>query len=132
MFDNKIFKINGSGSEMLENALELAFMQHGRNTTCEAWSQSNRHGLVLHWHNNSPNAISLPSPLSAKECLPIAEVWLRNDFTKSVELDEWCNNLDHDGHNKLGWLVYCEDWGHVGGTSSAICAIKPCYLWLGK
>lgn len=129
--DNRVFNVNGSGDEMLLKALELVFMQEGKNTTCTSWTQSKDNGLMLCWCEGKGLTL-LPSPLTAKECLPFILSWLNSDFAKTVSLSEWCNDLDHDGHNSNGWQVYCEGWGHVGGYSNTICAIKPALMWHGK
>ena len=130
--DNRIFNVNGSGSEMLRKALELAFMQEGDNTTCTAWRETKEHGLILLWAKASDNANPLPAPLSASQCVDVVETWLQGDFAQTVELSDFCEDHDHDGSNSDGWQVYCEDWGHVGDEHYAICAIKPAFMWNGK
>lgn len=129
--DNRIFNVNGEGSEMLRKALQLAFMQEGRRTTCQAWAQSEDHGLVLMWckgkgHND------LPCEMTAEQIVPMVEQWLDGEFAKRVTPGKWCDNRDHDGDNSIGWQVYCEEWGHVGASHYAICGIRPAYLWHGK
>ncbi len=133
MGDNRLFNVNGIGSEMLVKALELSFMQESDRThMCSGWMQTEEHGLILCWSNSREDVNSFPSDLSAQECLPIVEQWLLGDFAKTVKLARWCEDNDHDGHNKLGWQVYCEDWGHVNGRWETICAIRPAYIWYGK
>lgn len=130
--DNRIFNVNGRGTDMLQKALELAFIQNGRNTTCNAWKQTKENGLILLWSSSSKDAVPLPSPLSHEQCIPLIEGWLNGDFSKSVQLSEFCEDHSHDGENRKGWQMYCENWGHVGGEHYAICAIKPAYMWYGK
>lgn len=130
--DNRVFNVNGSGSDGLLKTLELAFMQAGRNTSCTGWFQTKEHGLVLCWVDGAEVINSLPAPLNASQCLSFVEQWLQGDFAKDVELSDWCGNADHDGHNSDGWQVYCEDWGHVASKWEAICGIKPSYCWHGK
>ena len=129
--DNRLFNVNGSGDELLLAALSLVFKQQGDNTKCKAWVQTKDHGLILLWYKCS-NSNELPTSLTAEDSLPIVKNWLKGDFAKDVVLSDWCNDSDHDGHNSNGWQVYCEDWGHVGGRSNAICAIKPAFMWNGK
>lgn len=128
--DNRIFDVNGKGSDLLLLTLQLAFKQSG-NEVCKAWRQTPENGLVLEWWEKEGNN-PLPSPLTAEQCLPIAENWLSGDFAKKVQPDARCVDLKHDGHNSLGWQVYCEEWGHVGGEHTAICAIRPAFIWHGK
>lgn len=131
--DNRIFNVNGSGSEMLLKALELVFKQEGDNTTCKGWQESKEGGLILCWWADGIDDITrLPAPCSATQCLSFVEQWLVGDFAKTVELSKWCGDQDHDGHNSNGWQVYVDDWGHVGDQRYSICAIKPAYMWHGK
>jgi hypothetical protein len=132
MMDNRLFNVNGKGDEMLLKALQLAFLQFSDRCGVKAWEQSKEHGLVLCWSSNTHNVIPTPGELTAEQALPMVKSWLASDFAKTVELSDWCSDADHDGHNSIGWQVYCGDWGHVGGQHYAICAIKPAYMWHGK
>lgn len=157
--DNKVFNVNGKGSELLGKVLELAFMQEwGAKSpaTCTAWVEDKTKGLVLlSFICGSEPANKLPSKMTAAQILPMVEAWLASDFAKEVECTGWDADYQHDGSNSLGWRVYVEDWGHIntgkvnsvkcskchqeqkerlGGHSyhSAIVAIKPAYMWHGK
>lgn len=130
--DNKLFNVNGSGSEMLLKALELSFMQEGSRTTCSGWQQTEENGLILCWSNKPEGIHPFPADLSAKQCLGFVEEWLSSDFASKVKLGGWCEDSDHDGHNTEGWQVYCEEWGHVGNQRYSICAIRPAFMWHGK
>ena len=130
--DNRIFKVNGSGDLMLATALSLAFQQEGIRTTCSAYSSSKENGLTLHWTDSDKESVKLPSPLDSEQCLPIVKAWLESEESEDVVSGAFEGDCDHDGHNSMGWIVYCEDWGHVGGKWSAICGIKRCYMWHGK
>ena len=129
--DNRLFRVNGSGTAMLLKTLELAFMQsHG--FKCKGWT-ANRKGLILTWYvDDRVNKLPSKEGLSAAQVLPMVDDWLKEVDIKDIDLEQWEDNLDHDGHNSIGWCVYCEEWGHVKDMSSAICAIKPVYLWHGK
>jgi len=132
--DNRVFDVNGDGIEDLTLALTLAFHQQGHNTKCVGWSQSRSKGLVLYWSPSEEKTFHpMVTPLKAEEVAVIVQGWLTGEFAKTVEpKDNWDVNIDHDGHNTLGWRVYCEEWGHVDGSWRSICAIKPVYLWHGK
>jgi len=137
MFDNRIFAVNGSGEENLLKALELAFLQrtYRSDPRCIGWTTSEK-GLVLKWAVGSNDTTTNKFPgngLLVSEVFPIVWSWLQTPkIIETVELVKWEGNADHDGHNTVGWEVYVEDWGHVGGDSYAICAVKPVYLWHGK
>ncbi|MBL4800193.1 MAG: hypothetical protein JKY50_22585 [Oleispira sp.] len=129
--DNRVFNVNGKGTDMLLQALKLVFSQEGQRTTCSSWAESKEHGLILTWCKGEGDH-DLPSDMDASSCLSFVSSWLASDFAKDVVPSEWCGDTDHDGHNSEGWQVYCEGWGHVGGNHYAICAIKPAYMWHGK
>ena len=127
--DNRLFNVNGEGDDRLLDTLRLMFSLH--NYTCVGWKESKEKGLILcQYPEDGSN--TLPVPLTAEDCLPLVTGWLAGDFAKTVELSDWCTDEDHDGHNGRGWQVYCEDWGHVGDSRAAICAIKPAFIWYGK
>lgn len=130
--DNRIFNVNGKGIEMLQKAIELAFMQFtsSRKAKCSGWSFSKEKGLMLNWSSTDGN--SLPIDMNAEDCAQWAWKWLQSDESKTVVLSDFCDNQEHDGHNTQGWQVYIEDWGKVGKNDYALCAIKPAYLWHGK
>lgn len=128
-FDNRLFNVNGRGSEMLLAALKLAFAQESRNDKpCVAY-RVNEKGITLLWHAAS-GSTPLPAPMSAEQVMPIVTAWL--DSEPKVTLEQWEEDIDHDGHNGAGWRVYVENWGHVGNEPYALCAVKPVFLWYGK
>jgi len=131
--DNRVFNVNGSGTDLLLMALKLAFSQEGYGEkTAVSWAQTEEHGLILCW-TEGEELNSLPASLSAEQCLPMVETWLKSEFANCVQMSKWCGNADHDGHNSDGWQVYVENWGHVGVAGyRAICGIKPAYMWHGK
>lgn len=129
-FDNRVFNVNGYKEEFLQRVLELAFWQSG-SLYCTHWVEDKDHGLILMW-GEGKNSHRLPSKFNAAECVNFVQRWLDSDFAQQVTLSEWCEDLDHDGHNTRGFQVYCDSWGHVGGSVYAICGIKPAYVWHGK
>jgi hypothetical protein len=131
--DNKVFDVNGREQDMLLDALKLVFKQCGTNTTCKGWFVTQKHGLVLTWYKDTKSApFPLGAGLSAEQVLPIVWEWLKSEEAGKTEMEGWDKDLDHDGHNTLGWRVFVEGWGHVADSSAAICAIKPAYMWHGK
>lgn len=133
-FDNRVFDMNGETQEQLRMAFILAFAQEGRNTKAKYWTFDKKNGLILHWYFSDPSkANALPVPLEAEAAADLAWQWLKgSEEAKTVELEGWFNDEDHDGSNSLGWRAYVGNWGHVGGHSGSIIAVTPAYLWHGK
>lgn len=131
--DNRVFNVNGSGTDLLLAALKLAFAQEGYGErSATAWVETEDCGLILCWVDDD-KLNTFPAPLSAEQCLPLVEQWLEGDFAETVKPSKWCGNADHDGSNSRGWQVYVDDWGHVGIAGyRAICGIKPAFMWHGK
>lgn len=130
-YDNRIFNVNGESDGDLLGALKLVFAQE--NTTCKGWMFKPTHGLILLWWADEGQGVNkFPAPLTAEECFIFVKSWLKSEDAAKVEMKDWDADADHDGHNEMGWRVYCEDWGHVANRSDAICAVKPIHCWYGK
>ena len=132
--DNKIFNANGSGTEMLELALKLACQTtYVKSIPIEGWKVNPKKGLVLYWSANTNKEINkFPTPLYYNEVVGMVEKWLKSPEAENIPCEGLDSDVDHDGHNELGWRVYTEAWGKVDGENYSICAIKPAYLWYGK
>lgn len=131
-FDNRIFNINGAGTEMLEAVLDIAFIQAGHKHAI-GWKESIEHGILLCWHDCDKDVNKFPIPLTAKEIVPMLAAYLNDDDTWArIKTEDWDEDADHDGSNSRGWRVFCEDWGHVVGNHYVFIAIKPAYIWHGK
>ena len=133
-FDNRVFDVNGETQEELRLAFRLAFAQEGRNTKAKYWTFDTTNGLILHWYISDANKANvLPVPLDAEASADLAWQWLKySDEAKTVKLEGWFMDEDHDGSNSLGWRAYVGRWGHVGDYSGTIIAVTPSYLWHGK
>lgn len=133
-FDNRVFDMNGETQEQLRMAFKLAFVQEGHNTKAKYWTFDKKNGLILHWYVSDQSKVNaLPVPLEAEAAADLAWQWLKSsDEAKTVELDGWFCDEDHDGSNSLGWRAYVDDWGHVGNYNGSIIAVTPAYLWHGK
>lgn len=134
-YDNRILNMNGQSDEQLKLALKFAFRdQYDRENTCKAWEVKPDKGLVLYqYHSDSnKNVQKLPAPMSADDVFTLVKNWLTTDEASAIPHEDWDRDIDHDGDNIVGWRMYLEDWGHVGGDWGALCCIKPAYLWLGK
>lgn len=127
--DNRVFNVNGKTDDQLLAALELVFAQAG-DQTCKGWKVTDG-GLVLCWYVKS-GVIALPTAATAKEIFPMVRSWLKSDEAKTIKCEGWDADSDHDGHNRIGWRVYCGDWGHTCGETVSICAVKPAFMWYGK
>ena len=144
-YDNKIFDINGHGTDMLINALWLAFKQG--EYTCVGYSQSTQYGLILYWKKPNTKLLehvflpktalisfcALDPALDAIQCTSIVTAWLEvGTFADIVKLNKWEIKADINGTTSLGWRIYKDDWGNVGNETSAICAVKKVWLWHGN
>lgn len=153
--DNPILRINGplrksDDYDPLLEAVTFAMRQSGytpqNRKRAAGWSLSKRKGLVLYWHNPGKDTVDgaeyhsfgqLPGDAPDKGFEP-ADVtlairnWLCSDSAKEVELDDGCEDIDHDGHNTAGFLIYTENWGKIGNADYSFFAVKPCFLWMGK
>lgn len=138
--DNRVFNVNGKGTETLTQVLELAFNQLGKNTRAKGFVFDQKKGLILLWYlpekvfgSEQHNKIQkFPAPLTANGVAPIVMEWLSSEEAGQVQLSDWDLNIEHDGHNSLGWRVYVEDWGHIGNYNGTIAAITPAFMWHGK
>lgn len=130
--DNKIFNVNGKSKEMLQATLNLVFEQ-GRYKKAVNWSIHPDKGLILYWAISKKEKVNdFVTSVSADTVCSTVWEWLQSDEAWEINLTGWDVDQDHDGSNSKGWRVYVEDWGHVNDDWSAICAIKPIYLWHGK
>lgn len=142
--DNNIFRVNGEyrdyhGTKQLELAVELAMRQKGYEESNKmrvcGWSVDKEKGLILHWYqpSNPINPFNLfMVKMGPQEIVPHIAAWLDQADYDAYEKEKWTNDCKHDGHNGKGFLLYMEDWGHVRHDSSAMFAVKPCYMWYGK
>lgn len=129
--DNKVFNVNGRSKLQLQATLKLAMLdEYDKERKAKSWKFDPNKGLILQWSNE--NGTSFPIELSSVMLTEIVWEWLQSKEAKSMLFEGWDANADHDGDNELGFRVYCEDWGHVGGDYSAIIAIRPSYCWYGK
>jgi hypothetical protein len=135
-FDNRLFRVNGEGLDGLKTALKLVFNQ-AKDQKAVGWKITPLHGFILYGpvgdHKEGVNAFP-GAGLQFEQAADIIWEWLQQDATwRDNVFREWEQDLeDSDVSNARGWIVYCNDWGHVELLSSAICAIKPCHLWTGK
>lgn len=129
--DNRVFNVNGQGRDRLTETIGLAFNLSGVDQTCTGYAQTNEHGLILlAWPEK--DCVCLPTEFDAILTSDICWSWLNSEKSKDIVLNGWDIDSDHDGHNTEGWRVYLEDWGHVGEYRSAICAVRPAFMWHGK
>lgn len=140
--DNRIFNVNGrlddrEGNDNLLEVLKLALKigQYGTTYTVAGWKITPQHGLILYRHttDSCKDVNKFPVQMTAEEVCPMVLAYLRNDETwKNTKFEGWDVDEQHDGHNKRGWRVYCEDWGRVADGWSSVIAIRPAWMWFGK
>jgi len=87
------------------------------------YSTEGRKKLVLYWRL-SDKATELPYPMTLEQAAEFAIGWL--------EHADYGQKPDHDGDNKKGWRLYCEDWGFVGDDYYAFAAVEPVWAMYGK
>ncbi len=127
--DNAIFNVNGESLEKLVKTLELAL--DGK--TVKGWKIYPDKGMCLYrYDSTSDKSLNLfPTSITASQAAQMVFQWLSTDEAKKIPCKDWDSDAHHDGHNKLGWRVYTEDWGHVHDDWNVV-AIKPAYMWYGK
>lgn len=143
--DNRVFNVNGMNKEMLIATLRLVFAQERgcyvdkdgnlEQTTAKGWMLHPVHGLILLWwlEDERDGEHAFISPQNAEVCAEAVWTWLQAEDTwEKSNFEDWDVDCDHDGHNSRGFRIYCDDWGHIGPYTNAICAIKPAYMWHGK
>lgn len=129
--DNRQFCVNGEGKQILAECLSLAFKTKWGGTKATGYMLTKKHGMILLWAEVEGKGFNqFPCKLDSAACTEIVWNWLESK--PEVEYDEWEEDMDHDGHNKVGWKVYCESWGHVNSMWEAFIAVKPVHLWYGK
>lgn len=157
--DNFAINVTARGRESLRLALALAFENNAPGKKATHWVEVPGVGIVLMWHadklhysrdsegelipnderytrtdevDESKSGVAQSSrfiaPLSAETA--VGTVW---NWLESLEDKDYYGSLnDCDVTERRAWRVYCENWGHVQGSSYAICAIQPVWAWLGK
>lgn len=129
--DNRIFNVNGKSEQELAAALSLVLLLHDCDEGFSGFSFDSGKGLLL-WRSEGKNVTKFIVPVNGFTAAKLAFNWLKSKEAMSIPFIEWDANVDHDGHNELGWRAYLEDWGKVGDNHGVLIAIKPSYLWLGK
>ena len=83
--DNRIFNVNGSGLEMLTQALELAFLQE--DIEARGYTIDPAKGLILvqYLSNGEKTEHSFMTPLDAKAVTPLVFAWLESDDAKKIK-----------------------------------------------
>jgi hypothetical protein len=138
--DNRQFNVNGATKEHLRLAVDLLLYEDG---TVSGWYINPKKGLILTWHvkeNKSKpftDSMGRPKKINGQELTDILWDWLHSDEAKTIELNGWDANSDHDGSNELGWRLYTEAWGCIedgenGIDHYSLGALTPSYLWYGK
>jgi len=80
--------------------------------------------LILLWYDEH-DARELPYALDLAGGVAFVRGWLAHKADYGPE-------PDHDGHNKRGWRIFTENWGHVAGHVYAIVGVQPAWAMYGK
>jgi len=127
--DNRLFIVNGKGKDTLLETIKLAVKTAGYRQI-DGFRIDEKKGFVLLWHCNNGITIDEKTP---EGVFSYVESYLESDAADYVEKKQWEQAYDsYDVTDQEGWVVYCEDWGHIGIDPYAIVAIKKAYLWYGK
>lgn len=116
--DNFQVDVTSLGKEKLVTVFSLF------NHSAIGYRVDNDKGLILYCYE-SKKMIPLPFKMNMCQAAGFAFGWLEGAAVYGQE-------PDHDGDNKHGWRVYCEDWGHVGHEHEAFVAIQPVWAMYGK
>ena len=120
--DNKVFRVNGDSLRELTKAMQLLGDDY---TKAIGYLDDKDNGLVF-FRYDSDLMVPFPSEQSMEDCAIIANNWLDK---KAVYPPE----PNHDGDNEKGWLLYCDDWGHIADYGyHAFMAVKPIWCMYGK
>ena len=112
--DNRIFKVNGRGLETLKETMQI--IHHVIDAV--GYIVDDKKGLVFFEYENE-KMIPFPSKISLSQCAILAHAWLEREAKYPYE-------PDHDGDNKKGWLLYCDEWGIIDGYDyTSFIAVKP-------
>lgn len=132
-FDNLRFDMNGPADDppLLLAALKLVAMQRGSSAPFSGWSFDPHAGFVIHWHLG-PGINPFPEQLTAEGLAPLVTAWLSTPDARGMDCEERDSDIDHDGHNDMGWRLYAGDYSPVGRIHSALCAIRRVFVWYGK
>ena len=143
--DNFRINVVCEGREALRLALQLVFNHKSTHWQFKAkyYVEHPVYGLVFLSNKEGKDSQRLPVALNADTATELAWQWLAET--------EYPQEPPHDGSNNKGFRVYCDYWGHVGGSGhtdedgerledvdtsdcyhQAIVAVKPTWTWYGK
>lgn len=127
--DNRIFNVNGISKQQLFFAIKLALTdESGTENLVSSWEVDLNKGFIINWWNE--RGIKFPKAFSADMITDVVWEWLQTEEAMSMTFEGW--DAKQNESSKLGFRVYCEDWGHVGTNEYAIIAVRPAYIWYGK
>ncbi len=137
IMDNFALDVRARSRESFDHAMAIAF--NGSVGKASHWCEHPKFGLVFFW-NEVPSDTFQGKPISplmtemdAAQAADLAWIWLQKADRKKFQLKDSDEHYrDGDVDNEKAWRVYVEEWGHVGGSNYAVCAILPVWAWLGK
>lgn len=116
------------GNARLMSAIEIACGERSRAAKAyQCTAIDDVPTLIFMWStDDKPQCIKLPFPMNATRMSDFAQGWL-DSLDKHI-----LHEPEHDGGNKLGWRVFNDCWGHVGGCHYAIVGIQPAWIMYPK
>jgi hypothetical protein len=115
--DNFRADITSHGTESFKIAMNL--LEHNK----VVGYREDGNNLILYWAE-SPKMTKLPFPMTISQASDFVLGWL--------EHANYGEEPDHDGHNRHGWRIFNESWGHIGGEWQAFVVIEPVWAEFGK
>lgn len=137
ILDNFAMNIRARTKQSFEHAMAIAFATTAYGAS--HWCEHPEFGLILFYYykdeeKNFNGKPIFPFTHTLDALTATAFVWdwlIKADRTK-FKLKEMDVHYSGDGNCEKAWRVYVENWGHIGGCSSAIVAILPTWAWIGK
>lgn len=77
--------------------------------------------------NQSSDIVKHPFPMDYAAVSNFCLEWL-----KTLDNEDFADEIDLDGDLAKGWRVWNESWGHVDGHYGTLFAISPNWAWIGK
>lgn len=127
--DNPVIRVNGFSLDRLKHAMKLVNGLPAKGWKIHQFPDGDTGDMVsclVFFRYGSENEFTpLPAPMSADRCADIAFDWL--------QAVDYPQEMDHDGSNKKGWLLFNSSWGRVDGCGSgSIVALAPQWIMFGK
>jgi hypothetical protein len=139
--DNRYFRVNGYGDDLLLSTLTLALQQLELTFRDfpKGWVHDPFKGMVLLETTMDIEDESVrmfpPEVKSAALLFPYIKEYLGSQAASDIDWENcpgYASLEEQEVESYLGWMVYCEEWGRVSGWQESVLAVCPSYAWSGK